>query len=138
LADEESETLLQSQREREREIIANDTGIGTIAPTVEQLFNLVTRKLTGDRFARIFMLISLAIFLCPTSYGSASRHYYSAIASVVDIPKYDWCSILDCLVDGIAKFKNSTVKANTVGKDRTSSLCGCFFVLVVGDFLYPN
>jgi hypothetical protein len=87
LADEESETLLQSQRERE--IIANDTGTGTIAPTVEQLFNLVTRKLTGDRFARIFMLISLAIFLCPTSYGSASRHYYSAIASVVDIPKYD-------------------------------------------------
>ncbi|KAG0514139.1 hypothetical protein BDA96_10G164700 [Sorghum bicolor] len=97
--------IRDSASKTEKEIIANDTGTSTIALTIEQLINLVTRDLTGDKFARIFMLISLAIFLCPTSYGSASKHYYSAIAFVMDIPKYDWCSfILDWLVDGIVKF----------------------------------
>jgi len=64
----------------QRAIIAADTGTGSVAPTVEQLFSLLDIDLTEDQFIRIFMLITLSIFLCPKSYGSASAHYYSGIA----------------------------------------------------------
>ncbi|KAG2549380.1 hypothetical protein PVAP13_9KG270313 [Panicum virgatum] len=77
-----------------KDIIGSDTGTAMVAPTVDQLFSLLNRELVGDKFVRIFMLIALAIFLCPTSYGSASSHYYSGIASVEDIPKYDWSSFV--------------------------------------------
>ncbi|CAN6356369.1 unnamed protein product [Urochloa humidicola] len=71
------------------------------------------------------MLITLAIFLCPTNYGSTSTHYYSGIAYVEDIPKYDWCSFaLDWLVTSIQKFQESAAKGNEISKDRTSSLGG--------------
>ncbi|CAL4953548.1 unnamed protein product [Urochloa decumbens] len=118
-----------------KDVIANDTGTGSVAPTVDQLFSLLnTGDVTGDKFLRIFMLIALAIFLCPTSYGSASAHYYSGIASVEDIPKYDWCSfVLDWLVTSIQKFQESAAKGNATGKDRTSSLGGCLFVLILKD-----
>ncbi|XP_039784504.1 uncharacterized protein LOC120651171 isoform X3 [Panicum virgatum] len=120
-----------------KDIIGSDTGTAMVAPTVDQLFSLLNRELVGDKFVRIFMLIALAIFLCPTSYGSASSHYYSGIASVEDIPKYDWSSfVLDWLATSIQKFQESAAKGNAIGKDRTSSLGGCLFVLAVTYFEY--
>nr|TKW27640.1 hypothetical protein SEVIR_3G270600v2 [Setaria viridis] len=78
-----------------KDVIGSDTGTSSIAPTVDQLFiSLVNSELGGDKFVRIFVLIALSFFLCPTSYGSASSHYYSGIASVEDIPKYDRSSFV--------------------------------------------
>ncbi|PUZ39406.1 hypothetical protein GQ55_9G305500 [Panicum hallii var. hallii] len=57
-----------------KDVIIDDTGTATVAPTVDHLFSLLNSELTGEKFVRIFMLIALAIFLCPTSYGSASSH----------------------------------------------------------------
>ncbi|KAJ1261352.1 hypothetical protein BS78_09G023100 [Paspalum vaginatum] len=74
---------------------------------VERLFTLVNKDLIGDKFVRVFMLITMS-FLCPTSCGSASMHHYSRIAVVEDIPKYDRCSlVLDWLIDAIHKFQTS-------------------------------
>lgn len=129
-------TISQHATKTEKEVIANDTRTTTVAPTIEHLFTLVTNDLVGDKFVRIFMLISLASFLCPTSHPSASKHYYSAIASVGDIAKYDWCSfILGWLIESIQKFQVSTTKGIALGQGKVSTLGGCLFVLVVGVFL---
>ncbi|RLN24399.1 hypothetical protein C2845_PM07G08980 [Panicum miliaceum] len=122
-----------------KDVIGDDTGTATIAPTVDHLFSLLNSELTGEKFVCIFMLIALAIFLCPTSYGSVSSHYYSGIVSVKDISKYDWCSfVLDWLVTSIQKFQESTQKGDALGKEKTSSLGACRFVLVVTYFEYIN
>jgi hypothetical protein len=89
-----------------KSFIANDTTPGPLAPKIQDLIAMITPELVGERFVRIFMLIVLSIFLCPSSSSRASCHYYDGIRSVKKIKSYDWCdAVVGCLNSGLCKFQ---------------------------------
>lgn len=110
-------------------LIANDTTRGPLAPKIEDLIAMITPELVGDRFVRIFMLVVLSIFLCPTSSPRASCLYYEGIRSVKRIKSYDWCdAVMSSLTSGLSKFQKNAGKGNISGR---ATLSGCIFVLFV-------
>lgn len=50
-----------------RDTISKDAGAMNTAPMIDHLMSLVNKDLKGHRFVRVFMLIVLSIFLCPTA-----------------------------------------------------------------------
>uniref|UniRef100_A0A0E0MFC4 Uncharacterized protein n=1 Tax=Oryza punctata TaxID=4537 RepID=A0A0E0MFC4_ORYPU len=63
--------------------------------------------------------------------ANASKCYYSGIAVVKDIKKYNlFPLVLNCIIHNIQSFQNSIAKANEIGKQKSSSLGGCIFVIV--------
>ena len=112
-----------------KSFIANETTPGPLAPKIQDLIAMITPELVGDRFVRIFMLVVLSIFLCPSSSFRASCHYYDGIRSVKKIKSYDWCdAVVSCLNSGLCKFQQSLSKGSTSDKP---TLSGCIFVLFV-------
>jgi len=112
-----------------KSVIANDTTPGPLAPKIQDLIAMITPELMGDRFVRIFMLVVLSIFLCPTSSTRASCHYYEGIRLVKKIKSYDWCdAVMSSLKSGLSKFQKYVGKGNTCEK---ATLSGCIFVLFV-------
>ncbi|XP_066313873.1 uncharacterized protein [Miscanthus floridulus] len=117
-----------------KSVIANDTTPGPLAPKIQDLIAMITPELMGDRFVRIFMLVVLSIFLCPTSSTRASCHYYEGIHLVKKIKSYDWCdAVMSSLKSGLSKFQKYVGKGNTCEK---ATLSGCIFVLFTAYFDY--
>lgn len=54
-------------------IIAKDTCHGNLALQIDDLMKMINSELQGDKFVRIFMLVVLSVFLCPTSSFRASH-----------------------------------------------------------------
>uniref|UniRef100_A0A0E0BQZ9 Aminotransferase-like plant mobile domain-containing protein n=1 Tax=Oryza glumipatula TaxID=40148 RepID=A0A0E0BQZ9_9ORYZ len=97
-----------------RRLIIDETKCKGSVPTINELIDLLTKDLLGDKFKRIFMLFAITTFLCPSSYDHASPDYFSAISDVSQISSYDWCgAVLDKIVFSIAKFKSGT--SSTIG-----------------------
>lgn len=114
---------------RAKSIILRDTNQSTKAAKIEDLTSLIDSNLAGDKFVRIFLLIVLGIFLCPSSNSYVSYRYYEALSVVKDIPSYDWCSVVaESLHLGISHFLCNASKGNNSGK---ATLSGCLFALVV-------
>ena len=112
-----------------RSIIANYTTPGPLAPKILDLIAMITPDLVGDIFVRIFLLVVLSIFLCPSNSTRASCHYYDGIRSVKKIKSYDWCdAVSSCLNSSLCKFQQSMGKRSTSDK---LILSGCIFVLFV-------
>jgi len=99
---------------------------------------MITPELVGDKFARIFFLIVLGIFLCPKSSPTVSHQFYESICRVREINSYDWCTaVSECLHLGLMNFQTNARKGNTRGK---SALGGNIFDYLVLDsaFLEPT
>jgi len=95
---------------------------------------MITPRLNGDKFVRIFLLVALGIFLCPKSSATVSHQFYESIYFVKGIRYYDWCSsVADCLHLGVMNFQNNVMKGNSTVK---ATLGGCLFVLVAAYFDY--
>ncbi|KAE8768657.1 hypothetical protein D1007_59837 [Hordeum vulgare] len=120
-----------------RRVIAEDTGIHSTGPSISHLMNLLSDDLTDEKFLRIFMLILLSTFLCPTSHSCASPDYFNGIVDTDDIANYDWCSFaLDWLVEKIRQFQISLSKPTVKGKEQSISLGGCLMIPLVTFFDY--
>jgi hypothetical protein len=116
---------------RARSIILKDTNQSKIAVKIEDLRVMIDRDLGGDKFARIFLLVVLGIFLCPSSNFRVSHHFYEALSDVKKIQSYDWCSaVAESLHAGISSFHINATKGNTSGK---ATLAGCLFILIVSN-----
>lgn len=90
---------------------------------------MITPELVGDKFARIFFLIVLGIFLCPKSSPTVSHQFYESICRVREINSYDWCTaVSECLHLGLMNFQTNARKGNTRGK---AALGGCLFLLAM-------
>jgi len=110
-------------------IILKDTSQSKQAAKNDDLIAMVNADCVGDKFARIFLLIALGIFLCPSSNCHASHHYYEALSVVKDIRSFDWCSaVSEFLHLGIVSFHSNLCKGNSSGKE---TLAGCVFILVL-------
>ncbi|KAF8716769.1 hypothetical protein HU200_025861 [Digitaria exilis] len=108
---------------RAKAVILKDTNQSNQAAKLNDLMSMINRNLEGDKFARIFMLIVLGIFLCPSSSSRVSHRYYEAISVVSNIKTYDWSSaVADCMHNGILSFHSNTCKGNITGK---ATLSGC-------------
>jgi len=104
-------------------------------PSVDELVATITPELNGDHFARAFMLLVLASFLCPNSNNVTSSKYFKAVVSVNDIIKQDWCSlVLQWLNSSVLKYQNQKMNG------QTSQTGGCVLVLVIAylEFLYTS
>ncbi|KAF8681779.1 hypothetical protein HU200_045217 [Digitaria exilis] len=62
---------------RAKAVILKDTNQSSQAAKLDDLISMINRDLEGDKFARIFMLIVLGIFLCPSSSSRVNRRYYA-------------------------------------------------------------
>lgn len=110
-----------------RSAIAEDTTAGPKAPKIVDLVAMLGPKLVGDQFVRVFLLVLLSIFLCPSTADRASPRFYNGICVIKNINGYDWCeAVASCLNRGLLKFKHSLAK-----ESRSPGLCGCLFVLYV-------
>ncbi|TVU32026.1 hypothetical protein EJB05_23742 [Eragrostis curvula] len=126
--------VARNRNPRAKEVIARDTGQSSIGAKIDDLINLVDKELDGDRFARVFMLIVLSIFLCPTSNSRISPQFNCALLYVKDIAKYDWSSAICEFVHlKLKSFQSSLLKGNSSGQ---SSLGGCIFILLAAYFDY--
>uniref|UniRef100_A0A0A9FHK1 Aminotransferase-like plant mobile domain-containing protein n=1 Tax=Arundo donax TaxID=35708 RepID=A0A0A9FHK1_ARUDO len=95
-------------------------------PSVEELFGMINPELVEAPFARVFMLLALSSFLCPSSRGVCSSRYYPALINVCSIKDLDWCSfVLDWLATYVKKFKDSDRQR------MCSTSVGCAIILVV-------
>ncbi|XP_048544743.1 uncharacterized protein LOC125523723 [Triticum urartu] len=120
-----------------RRVIAEDTGIHSTGPSISHLMKLLSDDLPDEKFLRIFMLILLSTFLCPTSHSCASPDYFNGIVETDDIASYDWCSFaLDWLVEKIRQFQISLSKPTMKGKEQSISLGGCLMIPLVMFFDY--
>ncbi|CAM0913174.1 unnamed protein product [Alopecurus aequalis] len=120
-----------------RRVIAEDTGIRSTGPSISHLMTLLSDDLTDEKFLRIFMLILLSTFLCPTSHSCASPDYFNGIVDTDDIANHDWCSFaLDWLVEKIRQFQISLSKPIVEGKEQSISLGGCLMIPLVMFFDY--
>ena len=112
-----------------KSVILKDTNQQNQAAKIDDLIAMITPQLNGDKFVRIFLLVTLDIFLCPKSSATVSHQFYESIYFVKGIRDYDWCSsVADCLHLGVMNFQNNARKGNITGK---ATLGGCLFVLVV-------
>ncbi|TVU38528.1 hypothetical protein EJB05_11903, partial [Eragrostis curvula] len=126
--------VARNRNPRAKEVIARDTGQSSIGAKIDDLINLVDKELDGDRFARVFMLIVLSIFLCPTSNSRISPQFNCSLLYVKDIAKYDWSSaICEFIHLKLKSFQSSLLKGNSSGQ---SSLGGCIFILLAAYFDY--
>ena len=100
-------------------------------PSVDELVAIISPDISGDHFARAFMLLVLSSFLCPNKRNMASSKYYSSLVSVPEIKEFDWCSlVLQWLTSSIRKFQN----CKSLGQSIPTG--GCAFLLVVNETLY--
>jgi len=119
---------------RAKAVILKDTNQSNQAAKMEDLISMIDAKLAGDKFARIFLLITFGIFLCPTSNSRVSHHFYEALLDVKEIKNYDWSSVVvEALHKGIISFQSNSTKGNTSGK---ATLGVCLFSLVAAYFDY--
>ncbi|PNT72345.1 uncharacterized protein LOC100833484 isoform X2 [Brachypodium distachyon] len=120
-----------------RGAIAEDTGIRSSGPSISHLSTILSDDLTDEKFLRIFMLLLLSTFLCPTSHPCASPDYYNGIVDTDDIANHDWCSFaLDWLVEKIRQFQISLSKPTVEGKEQSISLGGCLLIPLATFFDY--
>lgn len=95
-------------------------------PSIYELAAMITPDLSGEHFARAFMLLVLSSFLCSNKRNLSSSKYFSAIVSVPDIKKFDWCSlVLQWLNSSISKFQNQKRFGQSIPNG------GCALLLVV-------
>jgi hypothetical protein len=89
---------------------------------------MIYRDLGGDKFARIFLLVVLGNFLCPSNNFRIRHHFYEALSDVKKLQSYDWCSaVAESLHAGTSSFHINATKGNTNSK---ATLAGCLFILV--------
>ena len=93
-------------------------------PSINELIELLRTDLSDGDFQRYWMMFSVTVLLCPTTYDCVSPEYLSAFEGPPEeIASYDWSSVV---------FRKLSSSIDIfIKNDFSGALCGCLLVHLV-------
>jgi hypothetical protein len=97
-------------------------------PSVHELAEIIKKGLSGQPFAKAFVLLANCLLLSPTNKCFPSSMHYQAIDDYDKIKEYDWCSfVLHWLLISVNKFQLDSCIGPCSGCGLIPVVCEVFF-----------
>ena len=104
--------------------IRERTKCGGQTPSINELTELLKSDLDDEDFQRYWMMFTVTVLLCPTTYDCVSPEFLSACEGPPEgISSYDWSSVI---------FRKLSSSIDTfINNNFSGALCGCLLVPLV-------